>query len=96
MFLGISFDAASVRKVHSDPETRRIIRTNCPFADTLGYRTENLVGHMEWELTWPEDLDMERGEYTRVRVHAGDVGAYVREKRYIRIAVLLVNRFDLH
>ena len=74
MFLGVSFDAASVGKVRSEPETGSIIRTNRPFADALAYR--NLVGHMEWELTWPEDLDMERGEYkrgesTRVRALAG-------------------------
>jgi len=78
----VTFDAATVGKVQSDPETGRIIRANRAFADMLGYEPDELVGRTGWELTWPDDVDIEKSDYKRVL--GGEIHAYVREKRYIR------------
>jgi PAS domain S-box-containing protein len=48
----------------------------------LGYEPEELVGHTAWEFTWPEDRAEDIAEYSRAL--AGEVNAYVREKRYLR------------
>ena len=78
----VSFESAAVGKAQADLETGRIIRANRAFARMLGYEPEDLVGRDVWEFTWPGDLDSQKTEYARVV--RGEVGAYVREKRYIR------------
>ncbi|HEX3486925.1 MAG TPA: PAS domain S-box protein, partial [Micropepsaceae bacterium] len=78
----VTFDAASVGKVQSDPKTGRIIRANRAFAKMLGYEPHELLGRLGSEFTWPEDLELEKAEYQRVL--AGEIHSYVREKRYIR------------
>lgn len=77
-----SFEAAAVGKAQVEPGSARILRANPAFAHMLGYEPEDLVGHTAWEFTWPEDRAEDIAEYSRAL--AGEVNAYVREKRYLR------------
>lgn len=78
----ISFEAATVGKVQSDPRTGAILRANAAFAAMLGYAPDEIVGKSGWELVWPEDLAEEQTAFARVT--SGELGAYVREKRFTR------------
>ena len=78
----VSFEASAVGKTQSDPETGRIMRVNRAFADMLGYEAEDIVSHVGWEFTWPDDREAEKADYARVL--ASGSGVYIREKRYIR------------
>jgi PAS domain S-box-containing protein len=77
-----SFEAAAVGKVQTDPVDGRIIRANAAFADMLGYDRDALVGYAGWDLTHPDDVAGDQQAYAAVL--AGEVPAYVREKRYVR------------
>ena len=78
----VSFEASAVGKTQSDPETGRIMRANRAFADMLGYEPEDIVSHVGWEFTWPDDREAEKADYARVL--ASGAGVFIREKRYIR------------
>lgn len=77
-----SFEAAAVGKVQTDPLDGRIIRANNAFAQMLGYDPRALVGRSGWEFTHPDDLAGDQEAYNAVLT--GEVGAYVRDKRYVR------------
>lgn len=77
-----SFEGAAVGKVLAEPESRRMVRVNKAFARMLGYDSQELVGRMSPEVTWPEDRDADAAEYALLL--SGGSDAHVREKRYIR------------
>jgi PAS domain S-box-containing protein len=77
-----SFEAAVVGKVQVDPASARILRANAAFARMLGYEPRDLVGHIAWEFTWPEDRAADAAKYSRLL--SGDISIYVGEKRYLR------------
>jgi PAS domain S-box-containing protein len=77
-----SFEAAVVGKVQVDPASARILRANAAFARMLGYKPRDLVGHIAWEFTWPEDRAADMAKYSRLL--SGDISIYVGEKRYLR------------
>jgi PAS domain S-box-containing protein len=78
----VSFEAAAVGKAQGDPQTGRIIRANRAFAHMLGYEPNELLGRAWWELTYPEDLVYEKGQFARVL--SGELDTYTSEKRYVR------------
>ncbi len=78
----VSFEAAAVGKVQTDPASGQIIRANRAFARMLGYEPEDLVGLVAWNLTAPEDRGASMADYARVE--AGDSNIYITEKRYVR------------
>jgi len=78
----VSFEAATVGKVQSDPKTGVILRANLAFAAMLGYEPHEVVGRSGWELVWPDDRA--EGQTAFARVTSGELVAYVREKRFIR------------
>jgi len=78
----VSFEAATVGKVQSDPTTGTILRANPAFAAMLDYEPWEVVGKSGWELVWPEDRADEQTAFARVT--SGELAAYVREKRFMR------------
>jgi PAS domain S-box-containing protein len=78
-----SFEGAAVGKVLADPESRRMLRVNKAFARMLGYDSQDLVGRISPDVTWPEDRDADAAEYALLM--SGGSEAHVREKRYIRM-----------
>ncbi|WP_205421154.1 sensor histidine kinase [Rhizobium terrae] len=77
-----SFEAAGVGKALVEPGSARILRVNPAFAHMIGYEPDELKGRSAWEFTWAEDRPGDQAEYARFL--AGEVAAYVREKRYLR------------
>jgi len=77
-----SFENAAVGKVQTEPVSGRIIRVNQAFAAMLGYRPEDLVGRIGWELTLEEDRQADQDAYQLML--DGQHPAYLREKRYVR------------
>ncbi|WP_454718979.1 sensor histidine kinase [Caulobacter segnis] len=77
-----SFENAAVGKVHTDPVSGRIIRVNEAFAAMLGYRPDELVDRVGWELTLEEDREADQAAYQLML--SGQHAAYIREKRYVR------------
>ncbi len=75
------FESAAVGKVHTDPKTALILRANKAFASMLGYEPEELVGRSGKDLIWPEDFADTQKEHQRLL--AGEISAYVLEKRYL-------------
>lgn len=77
-----SFEAAAVGKLQAHPETGQVIRCNRAFASMVGYDATELVGQDMWMFTHPDDYSADQLEYDRLI--AGEIDAYVREKRYVR------------
>ncbi|WP_233206742.1 sensor histidine kinase [Caulobacter sp. FWC2] len=77
-----SFENAAVGKVQTEPVSGRIIRVNQAFAAMLGYRPEELVGRIGWELTLEADREADQDAYQLML--DGERPAYIREKRYVR------------
>ena len=77
-----SFEGASVGKILTEPESRRLIRVNQAFSRILGYEPEELLGHTSAEFNWPEDQVSDAVEYARLL--SGEIETYVYEKRYRR------------
>jgi PAS domain S-box-containing protein len=77
-----SFENAAVGKVQTEPVSGRIIRVNAAFAAMLGYRPDELVDRIGWELTLEDDREADQAAYQLML--AGQNAAYIREKRYVR------------
>ncbi len=78
----VSFEAAVVGKVQSDPADGRIIRVNPAFARMLGHEPHELVGLDQDALSHPEDRAGDDPAFARLM--SGEQDVYIREKRYLR------------
>ena len=75
------FDASSVCKIEVEPGSGRFLRANAAMCKFVGYSEAELLGRSVYDITYPEDLTLDR-ELCR-RLDAGESDFDV-EKRYVR------------
>jgi PAS domain S-box-containing protein len=76
------FDLPFVGIAFTSPQTKRWTRFNDRLCDFLGYTRDELAALTWTEVTHPDDLAADVGEFTRVL--AGQSDGYAMEKRFIR------------
>jgi PAS domain S-box-containing protein len=75
------FDVSSVGKIEVDPGSGRFLRANAAMCKFVGYSEAELLARSVYDITYPDDLELDR-ELCR-RLDAGDTDFDV-EKRYVR------------
>jgi len=75
------FDASSVGKIEVEPGSGRFLRANAAMCKLVGYSEAELLARSVYDITYPDDLALER-ELCR-RLEAGESDFDV-EKRYVR------------
>jgi PAS domain S-box-containing protein len=75
------FDNSSVGKIEVESESGRFLRANPAMCKLVGYSEAELLGRSVYDITYPDDLTLDRELYHRL--DAGESGFDV-EKRYVR------------
>ncbi len=76
-----TFEQAAVGITHASIDAK-FVRVNQKFCDIVGYTREELLEQTFYELTHPDDIDI-NGESVRSLL-AGEIETYSLEKRYVR------------
>jgi len=76
-----TFEQAAVGITHASINAK-FVRVNQKFCDIVGYTREELLEQTFYELTHPDDIDI-NGVYVRSLL-AGEIETYSLEKRYVR------------
>lgn len=76
------FEQAAVGAGIADPATGRFLRVNAKYCQITGYEAQELLGMTVWDVTHPEDRDVDRDRYNRLV--SGAAQEYLAEKRYVR------------
>jgi PAS domain S-box-containing protein len=76
-----SFEQAAVGIAHSTLDLK-FFRVNKKFCEIMGYSREELMGRSFYDLTHPDDRDMNMGLVVRTR--SGEIDSFSTEKRYIK------------
>jgi PAS domain S-box-containing protein len=74
------FDASSVGKIEVEPGSGRFLRANAAMCKLVGYSEAELLGRSVYDITYPDDLTLDRELCHRLDLGESDFDV---EKRYI-------------
>ncbi len=80
--LGLFYDLPFIGMAITSPETKSWVKFNDRLCEILGYSRDELASKNWPELTHPEDLEADVGEFNKVL--AGDSEGYAMDKRFVR------------
>jgi PAS domain S-box-containing protein len=75
------FDVSSVGKIEVEPGSGRFLRANAAMCNFVGYSEAELLARSVYDITYPDDLELDRELCRRLDVGESDFDV---EKRYVR------------
>src|SRR5262245_37357018 len=64
------FDVSSVGKIEVEPGSGRFLRANAAMCNFVGYGEEELLGRSIYDITYPDDVDLDREVCRRLEAGA--------------------------